>query len=104
MVVEPLVAPAVSKLVPTHDVASVEDQVSVDVSPDVTDVGLAVRVAVGAGVPEVVVTLTLEQSATAAEPVAVTVTVPVLVPAVEYVFVVVVALPERLSVPLQLIV
>ena len=47
---EPETAFAVAKLVPVHDVAFVEDHVSVEDWPEVMVVGLAVSVAVGAGV------------------------------------------------------
>ena len=44
---EPETAFAVAKFVPVHDVAFVEDHVSVEDWPEVIDVGFAVRVAVG---------------------------------------------------------
>ncbi len=40
-----------------HDVASVEDQVSVELAPLVTEAGFAVKVTVGAGVAAVTVTV-----------------------------------------------
>jgi hypothetical protein len=48
------------KLVPSQEVALVEDQLSVADCPEVIDVGDAERVAVGAGVPATTVTVTEE--------------------------------------------
>lgn len=49
---EPEVALPVEKLVPAQDVAFVEDHVRVEEPPAETEVGEALRVAVGAGVEQ----------------------------------------------------
>ena len=49
--------PVVVKLVPKHDVALVETQESVDDWPEVIEVGLAERVAVGTGIGAFIVTV-----------------------------------------------